>query len=278
MRKTLCTIVVLAVVASASASVQIFFTNGGTYPWLGPGPIYGPLAPTGGHGQDYSEDGYVPDFGAFPGEFVPSATARVGGTVYIWLRFNNEPDRAKLQGLDLVLGGSPADVAYYICLDPAAYKRWDGSCASPDCPAFKGNPRQILVAITSYGIRNDAFDMPPNLYEDGAARTALLGAVKYEQPGVYTPRLGPGGISYQNHPPPTVEFGSLTITLPACRGDTNCDGNIDFNDIDPFVAALSGGACCDGTGYNCDINGDGQVDFNDIDPFVALLTTGATCP
>jgi len=63
-----------------------------------------------------------------------------------------------------------------------------------------------------------------------------------------------------------------------CRGDFNCDGSIDFADIDPFVAVLSGGACCDPTGANCDVNADGAVNFGDIDPFVALLSSGATCP
>ena len=63
-----------------------------------------------------------------------------------------------------------------------------------------------------------------------------------------------------------------------CQGDFNCDGTIDFKDIDPFVAVLGGSACCDDTGYNCDVNGDGQVNFGDIDPFVALLSAGATCP
>ena len=63
-----------------------------------------------------------------------------------------------------------------------------------------------------------------------------------------------------------------------CRGDTNCDGKIDFTDIDPFVAVLGGGPCCDGAGINCDVNGDGVANFSDIDPFVALLSAGATCP
>ena len=60
-------------------------------------------------------------------------------------------------------------------------------------------------------------------------------------------------------------------------GDLNCDGNVDFGDINPFVLALS-----DPAGYaaqypNCDIqngdiNTDGVVDFGDINPFVALLS------
>ncbi|MEW6252398.1 MAG: hypothetical protein AB1716_17300 [Planctomycetota bacterium] len=62
------------------------------------------------------------------------------------------------------------------------------------------------------------------------------------------------------------------------RGDLNCDGVVDFDDINPFVLALS-----DPGGYaaqypDCDIrtgdvNGDGNVNFDDINPFVALLTS-----
>lgn len=61
-----------------------------------------------------------------------------------------------------------------------------------------------------------------------------------------------------------------------CRGDLNCDGWIDFGDINRFVLALSHPA-----GYqakypecdylNCDINCDGKVDFDDINPFVDVL-------
>jgi len=60
-------------------------------------------------------------------------------------------------------------------------------------------------------------------------------------------------------------------------GDLNCDGAVNFDDINPFVLALS-----DPAGYaqaypNCNImngdcNGDGVVNFDDINPFVALLT------
>jgi hypothetical protein len=62
-------------------------------------------------------------------------------------------------------------------------------------------------------------------------------------------------------------------------GDLNCDGSVDFADINPFVLAL-----VDPDGYaaqhadcdllNADINDDGEVGFADINPFVALLTAG----
>ena len=61
------------------------------------------------------------------------------------------------------------------------------------------------------------------------------------------------------------------------RGDLNCDGSIDFGDINPFVLALSDPAAyaaaypdCDIT--NGDINADGEFNFGDIQPFVGLLT------
>ncbi len=67
-----------------------------------------------------------------------------------------------------------------------------------------------------------------------------------------------------------------TIARCACPGDMNCDGLIDFGDIDPFVAILGGAVPCNAD--NADVNGDGVIDFADIDPFVALLASGATCP
>ena len=69
----------------------------------------------------------------------------------------------------------------------------------------------------------------------------------------------------------------LDLGPPRLPGDANCDGHVDFNDINPFVLALSG---ADGyyTEYpecdwlNADCNADGSVDFDDINAFVALLT------
>lgn len=69
---------------------------------------------------------------------------------------------------------------------------------------------------------------------------------------------------------------------PTARGDLNCDGGINFEDIDPFVSALISQReyerdypACEWT--NGDINRDGGVDFADIDGFVDCLTKGG-CP
>lgn len=62
-------------------------------------------------------------------------------------------------------------------------------------------------------------------------------------------------------------------------GDMNCDGALNFGDINPFVLALSNPAAYEAVFPNCDLgnadcNGDGAVNFGDINPFVTLMTTG----
>ncbi|MCK4342344.1 MAG: exo-alpha-sialidase [Phycisphaerae bacterium] len=71
-----------------------------------------------------------------------------------------------------------------------------------------------------------------------------------------------------------------------CPGDANCDGQINWRDIDYFVAAqndnyaawaamfLPGSPTCPFA--NNDANADGTANWRDIDPFVALMNT--TCP
>jgi hypothetical protein len=77
-----------------------------------------------------------------------------------------------------------------------------------------------------------------------------------------------------------VDF--LGCTEPI-RGDANCDGVVDVNDIDAFVTALIDSGryalehlLCD---WECNngINRDGSVDFNDIDGFIECLIDGG-CP
>ncbi len=66
------------------------------------------------------------------------------------------------------------------------------------------------------------------------------------------------------------------------RGDANCDGGVDFFDIDPFVLALLEPAAHAAAHGGCDrlhadMNGDGGVNFFDIDGFVDCVV-GAECP
>ncbi len=68
------------------------------------------------------------------------------------------------------------------------------------------------------------------------------------------------------------------LATPVKPGDLNCDGVVDFFDIDPLVAAFAGATSYDASFPDCrwlngDCDADGDVDFFDIDPFVALLGT-----
>ncbi len=67
-----------------------------------------------------------------------------------------------------------------------------------------------------------------------------------------------------------------------CRGDVDCSGIVDFDDIDPLVARIGcPSADAEGCGTGCpwqnaDIDEDGDVDFDDIDLFVARLGTSCS--
>jgi hypothetical protein len=75
-------------------------------------------------------------------------------------------------------------------------------------------------------------------------------------------------------------------TLPYCRGDMNCDGVINWRDIDYLIAAQNDNlsawmALFPPPGPQCamlagDTSLDGHVNWRDIDPFIALMNT--TCP
>jgi hypothetical protein len=69
----------------------------------------------------------------------------------------------------------------------------------------------------------------------------------------------------------------MMITEIPAYGDLNCDGAVNFGDINPFVLALSDPEAWQQQYPNCNIlngdcNGDGLVSFDDINPFVALLS------
>ena len=74
-----------------------------------------------------------------------------------------------------------------------------------------------------------------------------------------------------------VEIWGL-LSLEWVPGDLNCDGSINFGDINPFVLILTDMDAWQAAHPGCppqngDINGDGTYpSFRDINPFVALLT------
>ncbi len=80
--------------------------------------------------------------------------------------------------------------------------------------------------------------------------------------------------------------GQLVAAPEVCAGDSNCDGAVNWRDIDYFVAAMndneSSWAAMFATGAppcpfaNNDVNGDTYVNWRDIDPLIALMNT--PCP
>ena len=62
----------------------------------------------------------------------------------------------------------------------------------------------------------------------------------------------------------TAERSDTGILL----GDANCDGEINFLDITPFILLLSNG----GFKVQADVDMSGEVDFLDIAPFIAILS------
>ena len=68
-----------------------------------------------------------------------------------------------------------------------------------------------------------------------------------------------------------VGFERILLTLndtPILIGDVNQDGAVNFLDITPFIAVLSGGMLQ----AEADIDESGTVDFLDITPFIAILS------
>ena len=104
-----------------------------------------------------------------------------------------------------------------------------------------------------------------------------ISAVADQQATVYVRwgyRVANGAYAYSGWNIDDLELVAIPAVL---RGDVNCDGVVDFGDINPFVMILTNPTQWQDLYPGCpllsgDVNGDGSVDFADINPFIALLT------
>ncbi len=281
MKRATVLLLMLACIVSASATVRVFVTSSDEPYGLDNRAIS--CLPTwsypAGHDCDYFQVTTYPpaDHPAEASLVCPGVCDEpyIGG--YIWLQFQNEPKGVKINGLQVTITppGACLYPTYYLVNDMASsgYKRWDGTATPPDYPEWHNNP-QTMVAIGTYGLQNSSSGTPC-LYNVWT-HTALLGAIvcNADAPHVQDYEINITNISYASPPNPSVAGGAFSLFD---RGDLNCDGAVDFGDINPFVQILTDPAGWQATHPGCpfstgDINADGAVDFGDINPFVALLT------
>ncbi|MEW6249652.1 MAG: hypothetical protein AB1716_03335 [Planctomycetota bacterium] len=131
----------------------------------------------------------------------------------------------------------------------------------------------------------------PSLQQLGATAAHILG-VRYGQPPQVVAQAVALGLGNAQDDVDALDYAACQDWL-VCggehgirfdRGDLNCDGQLDFDDINPFVLAMGGepgylAEYPDCNWHHADCNCDGLVTFDDINPFVACLTTGnCMCP
>jgi hypothetical protein len=150
-----------------------------------------------------------------------------------------------------------------------------------------GGTLDIEVGGTAPGTQYDQLIGTGLVMLDGTINIALIDGF-VPDPGaefeVVTYPVHYGEFAAVHLPPPvsTRRFGlfvepTSAVLRVALRGDLNCDGSVNFGDINPFVLLLSNPAAWQAAYPACpsmtgDINGDGSVGFGDINPFVALLS------
>ncbi len=76
-------------------------------------------------------------------------------------------------------------------------------------------------------------------------------------------------------------FDNVRVGLQVTLGDMDCDGDVDFDDIDDFVLGLNDAAAYQAVfglppSAKGDTDSDGDLDFDDIQGFVNLLGVGVT--
>ncbi len=115
--------------------------------------------------------------------------------------------------------------------------------------------------------------------------------LSFTGPLSYTTQSGPIGVALPDFDsdgdPDVVVANNLTTTISRFRngtcarrskGDLNCDGVVNFDDIDAFVLAVLGPVAYRQRYPDCplplaDLTGDGRVNFDDISPFVERVVS-----
>jgi hypothetical protein len=270
MRRIVTVLVLLALAATASATVRVFVTKScDPYGLENNANAFTPTMSTvyangvSVNGYDYEDyDGNPGPLrpGAYPPADSPSGTytnpvlITPGQFAYIWLQFENEPNGAKIDGLWITItncatGAIPQSdwytyppgpgqiyTTYYICnnLNTLGQKRWDGVALPPNYAGWHSNP-ETMLAITAYGIGNMNAPNPSQLWSGAPARIALLGSIEAPFDGT-TYAIDITGISYAGLPDPSSVAGGafrFAEATGACCVDQVC---VATNTFDQCVA------------------------------------------
>jgi len=245
MKKALCVIALLAMVATAGATVRVMVTPatagmGLDNPANAFQPTFSTVLADGTNINAY--DYYYGHFSCtnYPtldtpaGDAVTPVEIPEGDFAYVWVRFESERKAANINGLKVEireLGGTePAAVttAWYVQNDKGNptpgmnRKRWDGTATPPGYAEWHNNP-QAFVSVQAAGITNLATGTDAQMMGTWLAGTLtqprssvhLLGALQgvpgktYE---IFIPSLL--DINYSADPQPTSIAGGVFKFLP----------------------------------------------------------------
>lgn len=157
--------------------------------------------------------------------------------------------------------------------------RYDFPEISFETPTFGENTgRLFIVNLFQNGVDPNLSALyDPGFQADvGPNGAVLLARVDFEilgfGPSAFDFSLGVAGVGTLPPNSPGPSFGSATVEripphVGTCPGDIDYSGDVNFQDIPPFINVLISGD------YHefADMNADGAVDFNDIPPFIGRL-------
>jgi hypothetical protein len=197
-------------------------------------------------------------FSALP---VPVPSSTPGDTTFA--QFDAAPFCGAIEapGVWYSVVGAGTNLTAALCDGQTAYDAklsvYSGGCTGLQCATFNDDSCGLQPSVTWCAASGVTYFILVHGY-DGAVGPFVLNVTDDGQPC-----SGPcGGV----------------------RGDANCDGTVNFFDIDPFLTALFNlptylGTFCDGSICAVDIDCSGNVDFFDIDPFLnCLFLTCPSCP
>jgi hypothetical protein len=219
-------------------------------------------------------------------------------------------DAANPACFDLPAGETPLDMADFDRPDgisnPGPGGVGSAYGGTPMGPTGAKDLRQIGGAQNTFGVAGDGigldYDVRGGVGQSAPQVLATGSFLAPAEPGLYAFYLehaiantlddiaAPPAFSPISGATALIGVGQITFTVEAvCIGDLNCNGQIGFDDINPFVLYLSNFASWHTAFPGCNpLNGDincdgtyGQGSFDDINPFVVLMGQcgmGCACP